>query len=294
MTSEGDHPEPPRGEEEQEIGELIGRLSGTEELDKTTRGRLIGRLAHLLASSAKGAGVRGLAGGKWLADTFAAVAPRIPIRDLETLRAHYPGLSAEALADELVRGAVNRTTAVGAAGGALAAVQFTAPPLLLTAPAQIVAETLVVAAIETKMIAELHEAHGVQIQGGTAERTMTYAVAWAKQRGVNPMDSGSLSVGLGGAAKAALRKRMMGVLGRHMTTLGPFLTGAVAGGTLNRAATKKLAEKVRNDLARYGTLARGVPREPKPHHLLGGGHAQIPPPGPPPQDLPPPGPPPQD
>ncbi|ROO89260.1 hypothetical protein EDD29_6947 [Actinocorallia herbida] len=282
MTSEGDRPEPPQGEEEHEIGELIGRLSGTEELDKTTRGRLLGRLAQLLGSSARRAGVKGLAGGRWLADVFAEVAPRIPMRDLETLRAHHPGLSAEALADELVRGAVNRTTAVGAAGGALAAVQFAAPPLLLTAPAQIVAETLVVAAIETKMIAELHEVHGVQVQGGTSERTMTYALAWAKQRGVNPMDSGSLSVGLGGAAKAALRKRMLGVVGRHMTTLGPFLTGAVAGGTLNRAATKKLAEKVRDDLARYGTLARGVPREP--HKHLGGGHPQLPPPGPPPGD----------
>ncbi|GAB2846333.1 hypothetical protein GCM10022221_52080 [Actinocorallia aurea] len=283
MTSEGDHPEPRQGDEEHEIGELVGRLSGTEELDKATRGRLLGRLAQLLGTSARRAGVRGLAGGRWLADVFTGIAPRIPIRDLETLRAHHPGLSAEALADELVRGAVNRTTAVGAAGGALAAVQFTAPPLLLTVPAQIVAETLVVAAIETKMIAELHEAHGIQIQGGTTERTMTYALAWAKQRGVNPMDSGSLSVGLGGAAKAALRKRMMGVLGRHMTTLGPFLTGAVAGGTLNRAATKKLAEKVRDDLARYGTLPKGAPGH-DPHKHLGGGHPQLPPPGPPPQD----------
>ncbi|MCD0451970.1 hypothetical protein LO762_22640 [Actinocorallia sp. API 0066] len=278
MTSEGAHPVSPQGSDEQEIGELIGRLSGTEELDKSERGRLIGRLAQLLGGSAKAAGVKGLAGGKWLADLFTGIVPRIPVRDLETLRAHHPGLTLEALADDLVRGAVNRTTAVGAAGGALAAVQFTAPPLLLTAPAQIVAETLVVAAIETKLIAELHEVYGVQVQGGAAERTMVYAVAWARQRGVNPLESGSLSVGLGSAAKAALRKRMMRTLGRHMTTLGPLLTGALAGGSLNRAATKKLAEKVRDDLSRYGTLARGIAHEPHPGHHL----PLLPPPSPPP------------
>lgn len=258
------------------MGELIGRLSGTEELDGTTRGRLLARLARLLSANARQAGVKGLAGGRWLSEVFAEVAPRIPIRDLETLRRHHPGLTSEALADELTRTAVNATTAVGAAGGALAAVEFAAPPLLLTAPAQIVAETLVVAAIETKLIAELHEVYGVQIQGGTAQRAMVHITAWARQRGVNPLESGSLSVGLGSAAKTALRKRLLRTMGRHMTTLGPFLTGAVAGGTLNRAATKRLAEKVRDDLVRYGTLKgreRGLPKPPV-----------LPPPGPPPAE----------
>ena len=40
----------------------------------------------------------------------------------------------------------------------------------------------------------------------------------------------------------------MRTLGRHLTTLGPFLTGAVAGGALNRMATKKLGEAIRDDL----------------------------------------------
>ncbi|WP_198653718.1 hypothetical protein [Actinocorallia populi] len=263
------------------MGELIGRLSGTEDLDNATRGRLLARLARLLSDNARQAGIRGLQGGRWLGEVFADIAPRIPIRDLETLRRHHPGLSAQALADELTRNAVNATTAVGAAGGALAAVQFTAPPLLLTAPAQIVAETLVVAAIETKLIAELHEAHGVQVQGGPAQRAMAHVTAWAKQRGVNPLETGSLSAGLGSAAKAALRKRLLRTLGRHMTTLGPFLTGAVAGGTLNRAATKKLAEKVRDDLARYGGV-KGLDRGAR--EFPGHRPSELPPPGPPPAD----------
>ena len=39
--------------------------------------------------------------------------------------------------------------------------EFAAPPTLLTAPVQLAAETLLVAAIEIKLLAELHEVYGV-------------------------------------------------------------------------------------------------------------------------------------
>jgi hypothetical protein len=233
-----------------EIGELVGRLSGEEEMDRETRGRLLGRLARLLTASARRAGAAGLGSGRWLADTTAAVAPHIPVRDLESLRRHHHDLHGEQLADSLTRAATRSTTAVGAAGGALAAVQFAAPPLLLTAPAQLVAETLVVAAIEVKLIAELHEVYGVQVPGNGAQRAAVFLNAWARRRGVDPLNPGSATLALGIAARQALRKRLLRTLGRHFTTLGPFLTGAVAGGTLNRAATKRLAEEIRKDLRR--------------------------------------------
>jgi len=260
-------------EVDREIGDLIGRLSGEEDLDRETRGRLLGRLARLLAVSGKQAGIKGLAGGRWLADVFTDIAPRIPIRDLETLRRHHPGMSVELIGDELVRNAVNATTAVGAVGGALAAVEFAAPPLLLSAPTQVVAETLVVASIEVKLIAELHELHGIQVQGSLAQRTVVYLTSWAKQRGVNPLEGGPLSATMGAAAKAALRKRLLKTMGRHLTTLGPFLTGAVAGGTLNRAATKKLSAVIREDLRRHAPPSK---------KLNPGSGPALPPPGPPP------------
>ena len=233
-----------------EIGELIGRLSEADDLDAETRTRLMARLARLLGASARRARVRGMATGRWLTDVFADVAPRIPIRDLETLSRHHDGLLGERLADDLVRSASNATTAVGAAGGALAAVEFAAPPLLLTAPAQVAAEAIVVATIEVKMIAELHEVYGVQIPGGRTTRGATFASAWAKQRGVNPLEPGSVTYALGTAARTALRRRLLRTVGRSMTTMGPFLTGAVAGATLNRTATRKLADAVRTDLRR--------------------------------------------
>lgn len=244
--------EPDKGREianssEEEVGELVGRLTTPGELDGAERRRLLGRLARALSTGAKKAGQSGVGRGRWLADVFLNIAPRIPIRDLTTLSEHHHGLLGEELADDLVRTAQKATMAVGAIGGALAAAEFAAPPLLLSAPAQLVAETIVVAAIEVKLLAELHEVYGVRIEGTGTQRAVAFAVAWSRQRGIDPVTT-SVTLALGAAAKTALRNRLMRTLGRHLTTLGPFLTGAVAGGMLNRAATKKLGEAVRNDL----------------------------------------------
>lgn len=233
----------------QEMGELVGRLSG-DDMDSDTRGRLLARFARLLGTSARRAGTAGVAGGRWVTDIVVDVAPHVPIRDLETLRAHYDGLHGEELGDALVRTAQRATTGVGAAGGALAAVEFAAPPLLLTAPAQVAAETVVVAAVEMKLIAELHEVYGVQVPGNGTTRAAVFLQSWAQQRGVDPLKPGTVAAALGIAARTGLRKRLLRTMGRHLTTFGPFLTGAVAGAALNRAATKRLADSVRNDLRR--------------------------------------------
>jgi hypothetical protein len=241
-----------------EIGELVGRLSGEEELDRETRGRLLGRLVRLLTVSARRAGTGGLASGRWLADIVTEVAPHVPVRDLETLRRHHHGLHGEQLADSLVRAAALSTAGVGAAGGALAAVEFVAPPLLLTAPAQLVAETVVVAAVEVKLIAELHEVYGIQVQGSGTQRAGVFLQSWVKRRGVDPLKPGSAALALGFATRQALRRRLLRTLGRHLSTLGPFLTGAVAGGALNRTATRRLADEIRADLRRV--LGAAPPR----------------------------------
>ncbi|WP_436762033.1 hypothetical protein [Streptosporangium sp. V21-05] len=242
---------------EREVAEIVGRLAEPGDMDGAERRKLLGRLTKSLARGAKRAKASGESRGRWLTDVFMAVAPRIPIRDLQTLSEHHHGLTSEALADDLVRTATKATMAVGAIGGAVAAAEFAAPPLLLSAPAQLVAETLVVAAIEVKLIAELHEVYGIQVPGTGSQRAMAFAMAWSKQRGVDPMAPGTMTVALGTAAKTALRNRLMRTLGRHLTTFGPFLTGAVAGGFLNRAATKKLGEVVRADLRIHRALPPG-------------------------------------
>ncbi|WP_240506228.1 hypothetical protein [Thermoactinospora rubra] len=257
MSTEKDHQgsteKDRRGREEiadpgNEVGELVGRLTRPDDLKPAERRRLLGRLAASLSGGAKRARASGVGRGRWLADVFLSIAPRIPIRDLQTLSAHHHGLTGEALADDLVRTAMKATMTVGAVGGALAAAEFAAPPLLLSAPAQLVAETIVVAAIEVKLLAELHEVYGVRIDGSGAQRAAAFTAAWARQRGIDPLAPAGVTLALGAATKTALRRRLMRLLGRHLTTLGPFLTGAVAGGALNRIATKKLADAIRADL----------------------------------------------
>jgi hypothetical protein len=243
----------------EEVADLVGKLLADEETDGAERRRLLGRLSRVLPESARNAAASGKGRGRWLTDLFMNIAARLPIRDFATLQEHHYGLTGEQLADDLVRTAAKATTAIGAVGGALAAAEFAAPPLLLSAPAQLVAETLVVGAIEVKLVAELHEVYGVQIPGNGTQRATAYAMAWTKQRGINPLAPGSATLALGTAAKTAMRNRLMRTLGRHLTTLGPYLTGAVAGGALNRMATKRLAEAVRADLRRQRALPPAQP-----------------------------------
>src|SRR5690606_15536791 len=204
------------------VGELVALLVA-EDTDAQSRARLLTRITAALAHSLQTAKARSVASGRWLAAVFAEeIAPRIPIRDQETLIQHHRGLSGDDLADALERVAVNVTTAVGTVGGALAAVQFTAPPTLLTAPVQLLAETLVVAAVEVKLIGELHEAYGVPASGTPLRRTSSYLASWTQRRALRPgRGVPSLTATMGTAARTALRNRLMRLLGRQMTTLGP-------------------------------------------------------------------------
>lgn len=261
--AEGDRPAEEAGSalaRREDTGVLVGRIvggsfpGGSEEGARAPgageRGRLLADLAAALADSGRAARRRGVAGGRWITELFTEeIGPRIPVRDRATLVRHHGGLEGEELADALVRNAVRATTGVGAAGGALAAVQMAAPPLLLTAPAKLVAETLVVAAVEVKLIGELHEVYGAAPGSGLLRRNTGYLASWAHKRGVDPTSpEDALLVVAGVAAKTALRRRLLRLLGRHLTTFGPYLTGALAGGALNRAATTALARTIRADL----------------------------------------------
>src|SRR3954468_19308075 len=160
LASGGPVPDAPAGGTS--LGELVARVAD----DSGDRKGQLTALSRGLAGGVKdaaGSGFRGL--GSLLADVLADAAPRLRIRDAATLRAHHPGLSDEKIADTLVRNAARTTAAFGAAVGALAAVEFAAPPTLLIAPAELAAETLAVAAVEVKLIAELHEILGRPAQG---------------------------------------------------------------------------------------------------------------------------------
>jgi hypothetical protein len=219
---------------------VVARLTGDEPLDRRTRAGLVGRLAVLLAVQ-----------GRRFVDVVVDVAPHIPVRDRVALHAHYGSLSDDDLAAALVATATRVTGAIGAAGGLLSTIEFAAPPALLSAPVQVAAETLAVVAVEVRLVAELHEVYRRAPAGPPATRAAAYLGAWAKRRGLDPFTGGAgLSSAISGAARRELRQRLVRRAGRNLTTVVPFLAGAVAGAALNQRETRRLGDRVAGDLRR--------------------------------------------
>ncbi len=225
--------------------------------DDDGRGRPASLEAAQTAGPATGAGrlslvKRGVrAGGQgvktslaFVADQIIENAPRIPVRDLATLRAQFPGLTPEELADKLIAGAAAGTSTVGAGVGAAA--MLPVPPAM---PAELAAEIVGVAAIELKLIAELYEVYGLRPPGTLKERSTAYLTSWTEERGVDVTKPSTYkNVALGGGLRRELRQQIMKRTVRNLPNLIPFLVGAAVGAAMNRRDTKKLAERIRKDL----------------------------------------------
>ncbi len=232
------------------------------------RGRVSARLAgrawraqdeRRIGTAVTGAARRGArvtrrgvsAGGRWLSGQVLAMAPRLPVRDLATLRAQFPGRSPDELAGALIAGASRASAAVGVAVGAWAVL-----PILPAAGVEIATETLSVVGIEIKLVAELHEVYGQAVPGNVAERMTAYVGAWAQRRGV-ALAPGGLVIAAGSPLARQLRRRLAARAGRSILSLGPLLTGAAAGGLINRRETRKLGRMLAGDLRKrspYGNV----------------------------------------
>ncbi|GEB56158.1 hypothetical protein [Streptomyces gardneri] len=206
-------------------------------------------VARSVKDGVKRGGDSAKAGIGHLADRLIDLAPRIPVRDLATLRRQFPGLGPEAIADKLVTGAANASSTVGAGVGAAA--MLPVPPAM---PAELAAEITGVAAVELKLIAELHEVYGLRPQGRITQRSMAYLTSWAEERGIDPSKPTTVNAALGGQLKRELRQQITKRMVRNLPNLTPFMVGAAVGAVMNRRDTKKLAEHIRKDLR-----ARQVP-----------------------------------
>ncbi|MEU0334589.1 hypothetical protein [Streptomyces sp. NPDC006193] len=199
----------------------------------------------LAREGARRGGGRARAGLAYLADRIIEMAPRVPVRDLATLRRQFPGLGPEELADKLVAGAAAGTSAVGAGIGAAA--MLPVPPAM---PAELAAEITGVAAIELKLVAELHEVYGARPPGGLKARSTAYLSSWSGERGIDVMKPSSYDTALGGRVKRQLRQQIMKRMVRNLPNLVPFMVGAAVGAVMNRRDTRKLAARIRADLRR--------------------------------------------
>ncbi|MDW4906571.1 hypothetical protein RB628_14800 [Streptomyces sp. ADMS] len=188
-------------------------------------------------------GSRARASLAYLTDRIIENAPRIPVRDLATLRRQFPGLGPEQLADKLVAGAASATATVGAGVGAAA--MLPVPPAM---PTELAAEITGVAAIELKLIAELYEVYGVRPPGSLKQRSATYLNSWSGERGIDVTKPSTINSALGSQMKRELRQQIMKRMVRNLPNLIPFMVGAAVGAVMNRRDTRKLAERIRKDL----------------------------------------------
>jgi hypothetical protein len=235
-----------------DLGKTVAALTA-DDIEPAGRRRLLGRLVDDVRRRGLGQVFRPKAAVRWMADVIGDIAPHVPVRDLETLRAHFDGLDGEELAERLIRNAARSTAGVGAAGGGVASLQWTVTPTLLSAPILLTAETIAVVAIELKLIGELHEIYRLPITGTAGQRASTLLQSWASQRGVNPLVPGvGVASVLGTAARKELQATLLRRFGRNLTTMGPLLTGAAVAGYLNRRSTRKLGEELLKDFRKKG------------------------------------------
>jgi len=226
---------------------------GAELVGETSEGSSLSRRRRVMAATSRVARRSGQAGragwsgvssgGRWLTSQVLAMAPRLPIRDQRKLRAQFPGLEPEEVADRLILGASRAAASVGAAVGA----SMLLP--LPSAPVEVAFETLAVVGIELKLVAELHEVYGMRAPGPAPERMLAYVVAWSHRRGV-ALVPGGLALAVGSPLRRQLERRLIARAGRSTVSLMPLLTGAAAGAMLNRRETRRLGTEVRGDLRR--------------------------------------------
>ena len=248
----GTEPQDQQQELAGEVAELVGQVTEAPARSRPRRvGSAISRIAgrsgyasrRAFASGGRAGGRGVVSAGRWLTGQVLAMAPRLPVRDLETLRAQHPGLGREELADALIKGACRSTAAVGAATGAAMVLP------LPSAPVEVAVETLAVVGIEIKLVAELHEVYGERAQGSAPERMLAYVGAWAQRRGISFAPAGIVLVA-GSPLRRRLQRRLLARASRSALSLGPLLTGCVAGAVLNQHETRRLGADVRNDLRR--------------------------------------------
>ncbi|MFF9509663.1 hypothetical protein ACF1BU_22865 [Streptomyces sp. NPDC014724] len=225
--------------------EGVDTADGAGQVDRTEPVTGAGRLGSVKRGVRKGGESFRAAIGH-IADLIIEMAPRVPVRDLATLRKQFPGLGPEELADKLIAGASKATAAVGAGIGAAA--MMPVPPALL---AELTAEVTGVAAIEMKLVAELHEVYGLRPPGGLTQRSTAYLTSWTEERGIDVAHPATVNAALGGQMKRELRQQIMKRTMRNLPNLVPFMIGAAVGAMVNRRDTRKLAERVRKDLRKH-------------------------------------------
>jgi hypothetical protein len=239
-----------------EAAAVLVALTDTGQPDPTWMTTRLAGFTRAVGRSARSAGAGAVASGQWLAQVVVDLGGQIPVRPRHALVARYGGLTGDALAEALIGAAARASASVGATAGAVLAAEELLPPGWLMMPLEILVETALVAGVEMKLIAELHEVYGQPVVEASGPRAYALGRAWAERRGVGPalLVSGTpaLAGPLGHEARKEVirlvRRRLVRRAGANLSGLAPFLVGAAAGAALNARATRRLGEAVTKDL----------------------------------------------
>jgi hypothetical protein len=217
-----------------------------EHADRSRHRELIADLTR----SARTAGRHAVLSGRWLAEMVVDLAPRVPLRDLDTLSRHHGGLTGAALARSMIESSGRVSAAIGAAAGGLVAVQEISVAGLVAIPFELAAETVLVVLVEMKLVAELHHVAGRPVPGGAKERTAAVLRSWLSGRGITAarLAAPGRADLLGRATRARLNDALRRRFTRNLATLAPMLAGAALAAWLNRRATLSVGHSLASDL----------------------------------------------
>lgn len=184
---------------------------------------------------------------------LSSLVPRTHARNLELLRATYPGLSPDELAERLANDAARNSAAVGTAAACCAFA-----PVPAAAPLATAGESAAASALRTRLTAELHTVYGLLDPSPVNEGSTGHLTQWAAREsgGFPPLTA---LPALAFAATRALPKKLRRYLPRPRMLL---TASAVTAGLRCGGETRRYGEALRRDLRADPTAWSQWPDEP--------------------------------
>lgn len=192
--------------------------------------------------------------GYGIADALLALAPKIPVRKKEEFVKRYGTQDANQLATYAIVSASRVSAGIGGATGAMANASLLSPPTWLALPVEIVAETVLIAMVEIRLIAELHEIYGVALDHDEETRAQQLLATWSSRKGVDIASLGAITPvlsarGIKATLMRSIRRRILARSAKNVSSAVPFLIGAGLGAAINRKSTRTLGLAIKRELA---------------------------------------------
>jgi hypothetical protein len=170
---------------------------------------------------------------------LSSLVPRTRARDVAQLRAAYPALPPDEVAQRLVADASRTSAAVGVTAACCALA-----PVPAAAPLATAGESAAMSALRTRLAAELHAVYGLPDPSPVDEGATGYPARWV------PRDAdGATALAALPAVALALAKALPRKPRRRLPKLGTVLTAsAVTAGLRCGRTTRRHGEALRRDL----------------------------------------------